>query len=388
MLNKPLFKKVFLLKKILFMFMTQLLIIVLCVGCNKKTGYDFSNWPYTVQDVYGSKIFVHNPTDGLLIDIKEKNITKLFDSEKVDATRVQGSTTVTNTISPDCKNIIFNFDGGDEDLIDKNKNEDQLRIYDIQSKKLKTLVEKGGYNAVGCWSKDSSKYIFSSDRLDSIYIYDVNSKKSEKVKRPDGKFKRNCNIVYIKDNYILCVIDNNLYQYSDNSWNKVLDNWDGYIYKNSKDNCYLIDKNQVSKLVPKTRQLNKVYSIPANLNAIPVFHATDMFAFINDTEIHVFDTLTNKEILFKVQNKLEDFPVYYISPNKDKILMRSYDDDKITVATIGNPTIYKYDTFKKPSRYPAGWYDNDSFILIDGENIKKPKAVNIKTQEEKNLIGW
>lgn len=388
MLNKPLFKKVFSLKKILFIFIIQLLTIILCVGCNKQTDYDSSNWPYTIQDVYGSKIFVHNPTDGLLIDIKEKNITKLFDSKEVHATRVQGSTTITNTISPDCKNIIFNFDGADEDLIDKNKDEDQLRIYNIQSKKLKTLVEKGGYNTVGCWSKDSSKYIFSSDRLDSIYVYDVNNQKSQKIKRPDGKFKRNCNIVYIKNNYILCVIDNTLYQYSDNSWNKVLDNWDGYIYKNSEDNCYLIDKSQVSKLVPQTRQIKKVYSIPTNSNAIPVFDTTDTLTFLNDNEIHVFDTLANKEILFKVQDKLEDFPIYYISPNKDRILMRSYNDDKITVATIGSSEIYKYDTRKKPSHYPAGWYDNDSFILINGENVKKPKAVNIKTQEEKNLIGW
>jgi len=387
-LNKRNLKGVFSLKNIICIFILQLLTIVLCVGCKNKTASGFSNWPYNIEGIYGSKIFVHNPVDGLLIDVKEKKITKLFDSEKVNATKVQGSTLVISDISPDYTHITFKFDGGDEDLIDKNKEEDQFKIYNIQSKELKTLISKGGYNAVGCWSKDGSKYIFSSNRLDSVYVYDVKSDKSQKIETPKGKLNRNCNIIYIKDKYILCVIDNSLYQYSDNSWNKVLDKWDGEIYSNSEDDCYLIDKKEVSKLIPKTRQVNKIYSIPTNSMNIPVWNNKDMFTFLNNNQLHVFNTLSNKEILFKVQDKLEDFPLCYISPNKDKILMRSYNDDKITVASIDSSKIYKYDTSKKSYLYPAGWYDNDSFILIDGKNVKKPKIVNLKTQKEKNLIGW
>jgi len=370
-------------KKTIFIIAVQLLVIVFCIGCSNKTTTEFSNWPYNIEGVYGSKVFVHNPVDGLLIDVKEKKITKLFDSEKVNATRVQGSTIVLSDISPDYKHIVFRFDGGDVDLIDKNEEDDHLQIYNVEAKKLKTLVSKGGYNALTCWSKDGSKFIFSSDRLDSVYIYDVKSDKSEKIERPKGKLSGN--IIYTKDKYILCVIDSILYQYSDNGWNKILDKWQGKIYSNSAEDCYLVYNNEVSKFIPKTRQVEKVYKLPVDSKEVLVRNSKDMFAFLNNNQLHLFDTLSNKEILFKAENKFEDIPLCYISPNKDKVLMNSF-DDKITVASVDSSKIYEYDKGKNLGIYPAGWYDNNSFVLVDGANVKNPKVFNLKTKNIENLI--
>lgn len=374
----------FTLKNNIYILVLQLLTIVFCVGCRNNITSEFPDWPYNIEGIYGSKVFVHNPVDGLFIDVKEKKITKLFDSKKVNATRVQGSTIVISDISPDYTNIVFKFNGGDSDLIDKNKDEDQLQIYNIHLKKLKTLVSKGGYNAYSCWSKDGSKYIFSSDRLDSVYVYDVKSDKNQKIERPKGKLSGN--IIYIQDKYILCVIDNSLYQYSDNSWNKLLDSWEGKIYSNSADACYLVNNNEVSKLVPKTRQVEKVNKLPVDSKNVLVRNSKDMFAFLNNNQLHVFNTLSNKEILFKAENKLEDLSLCYISPNEDKVLMNSYNNDKITVASIDSSKIYEYDNSKTLSFYPAGWYDNNSLVLIDVEDVRKPKVFNLKTQKIENLI--
>lgn len=373
------------LKSIRYILFLQLITAIFFIGCKSNAASKFADWPYQIEGIYGSKIFVHNPVDGLFIDVKEKRITKLFDSEKVNATRVQGSTLVISDISPNYKNVVFKFEGGDSDLIDKNKDEDRLEIYNIQSKKLKTLVNEGGYNASSCWSKDGSKYVFGSDRSDSVYIYDVKSDSSKKIERPKGKLG---NITYIQDKYIFCVIDNSLYQYLDNNWSKLLDNCEGKVYSNSADDCYFIGKKEISKLMPKTKEVKVVYQIPADSKYVFVRNSKDMFVFLNKNQLHVFNTLSSKEILFKLENNLEDCPLCYISPKEDKVLLGSYDNHQITVASLESPKIYKYDNSGKLYFYPAGWYDNDSLVLIDGENVRKPKIFDLKTQKMKNLIGW
>lgn len=359
------------------------------LGCKSVSisfnDYKAGDWPYQIEGIYGSKIFVHNATkSGLLVDVKERKITKLFDSKKVNATRVQGSTLVWSDVSPNYKYVAFKFIGADYDLADKFKTEDQINIFNAKSKILRCILDKGGYDASSSWTKDGEKYIFSSSRLEDVYLYNAKKDQVEKIKKPEKKVEGN--IIYIKDKYVICNLNKNIYQYSDNNWTKVMDNWEGEIYKNSQDDCYLIDNKKVYKLFPQTKQIQIVYSLPENSKPIIVRNSSDIFVFYSNNKLHVFNTTTNKETLFKINTALLDTVQGYISTNGDKILITSWDDHKSIISTENSSEIYDYGNKDNPYFNAAGWYDNDSIVIIDGEDVSESKIFDLKTKEFKNLL--